>query len=128
MAEQQLTYEGVLEMFRETNRDIQKTSREIRKVRRLMKERDTEFDRRMQKTELQMERTSKEVGNLGHSIGRLVEHMLGERIIEKFQALGYGVTHPVRRNHSFENTKLGISGEFDLTLVDSDVNGDSVMI
>ena len=47
--------------------------------------------------------------------------MLGERIIEKFQALGYEVTRPVRRNHSFENTKLGISGEFDLTLVDSDV-------
>jgi hypothetical protein len=107
MSEQQLTYEGVLEMIRDISRAV--------------KEQGAEFDRRMQETERQIKRTSKEVGDLGNSIGRFVEHMLGERIIEKFQALGYGVTHPVRRNHSFENTKLGISGEFDLTLVDSDV-------
>jgi hypothetical protein len=118
MSAQQLTYENVLELIRESSRE---GSREIQEVRRLMKEQAAEFDRRMQKTELQIERASKEVGNLGNSVGRIVEHMLGERIIEQFQALSYGVTHPVRRNHSFENTKLGISGEFDLTLVDSDV-------
>jgi hypothetical protein len=118
MAAQPLTYESVLEMIRESSRG---SSREIQEMRRLMQERGAEFDRRMQKTDLQIERASKEVGKLGNSIGRIVEHMLGERIIEKFQALGYGVTHPVRRSHSFENTKLGISGEFDLTLVDSDV-------
>jgi len=118
MSAQQVTYENVLELIRESSRE---GSREIQEVRRLMKEQAAEFDRRMQKTELQIERASKEVGNLGNSVGRIVEHMLGERIIEQFQALGYGVTHPVRRNHSFENTKLGISGEFDLTLVDSDV-------
>jgi len=129
MSEQQLTYESVLKLIRKSSR---RGSREIQEMRRLMKERGAEFDRlmtergaefdrRMQKVELQMERTSKEVGNLGNSVGRIVEHMLGERIIEKFQALGYGVTHPVRRNCSFVNAKLGINGEFDLTLVDSDV-------
>ena len=111
MSAQQLTYENVLELIRENSREFSRS----------LKEQGAEFDRRMLKTELQIERTSKEVGNLGNSVGRIVEHMLGERIIEKFQALGYGVTNPVRRNHSFENTKLGISGEFDLTLVDSDV-------
>ena len=137
-----ITYESVLSLIREnsqeTRREIQETSRLIKEqgaeFDRLMKEQAAEFDRRaaefdrravdfdkrVQKTELQIERTSKEVGNLGNSVGRLVEHMLGERIIEKFQALGYAVTHPVRRNCSFSNTKLGIEGEFDLTLVDTD--------
>ena len=112
MSAQQLTYEGVLELIRENSREFSRS----------LKEQNDAFDRRMQKTDLQIERMSKEVGNLGNSVGRIVEHMLGERIIEKFQALGYGVTHPVRRNCSFVNTKLGISGEFDLTLVDSDVS------
>jgi len=139
MSEQPLTYEGILELFRQTNRDIQKTSREIRKTRRLMKERDAEYarkqeeytrekkerdaeyERRMRKTELAVEKMCQEVGGLGNSIGRIIEHMLGERIIEKFQALGYNVTHPVVRNCSFSSTKLGLYGEFDLTLVDSDI-------
>jgi len=68
-----------------------------------------------------MERMCQEIGGLGNSIGRIIEHMIGERIIEKFQALGYNVTHPVVRNCSFSSTKLGIYGEFDLTLVDSDI-------
>ena len=136
MPEQPLTYEGVLEMIRDISRAVKEQGAEFD---RRMKERDAEYarkkqeqdaeyekirqetDRRIQKTELQIERTSKAVGNLGNSVGKIVEHMLGERIIEKFQALGYGVTHPVRRNCSFVNTKLGINGEFDLTLVDSDV-------
>ena len=118
MSGQQLTYEGVLEMIRESSR---KFDSEMQETRRLMKERDAEFDKIRQETALQIKETNKRVGDLTSSIGRLIEHMLGERIIEKFQALGYGVTRPVRRNHSFENTKLGISGEFDLTLVDSDI-------
>ena len=85
------------------------------------KERDAEYERRMRKTELAMERMCQEVGGLGNSIGRIIEHMIGERIIEKFQALGYNVTHPVVRNCSFSSTKLGLYGEFDLTLVDSDI-------
>ena len=121
MSEQQLTYENVLELIRENSRDIQKTNRELRKTRRLMKEREAEFDKIRQETSLQIKQTNKKIGDLGNRIGDIIEHMLGKRIIEKFQALGYGVTHPVRRNCSFVNTKLGIEGEFDLTLVDSDI-------
>ena len=105
----QLTYEGVMEMFREIGRRQQETERQMRETREQM----AETDRRMKET-------NKKIGELTGSIGRIVEHMIGERIIDKFQALGYGVTHPVRRNHSFENAKLWIKGEFDLTLVDSD--------
>jgi hypothetical protein len=140
MPEQSLTYESVLELIREGARRFDKSlakqrarfDREMREryqkmqesaveFDRKMKESAAEFDRRMQKAELQMERTSKEVGKLGNSIGRIIEHMLGERIIEKFQALGYGVAHPVVRNCCYINSKMGIVGEFDLTLVDTDV-------
>jgi len=122
MPHQQLTYESVLELIRENSR---KGSREIRKMRRWLKEQGAEFDRKMAEQKAEYDRISKEtnkkIGDLTGSIGRLVEHMLGERIIEQFQALGYGITHPVRRNHSFENAKLWVKGEFDLMLVDTDV-------
>ena len=118
MSAQQLTYEGVLEMFRETDRLIKNQGaefdRRMQETDRLMKERDAEYDR------MRKELNSK-IGKLGNRIGDVIEHMIGERIIEKFQALGYGVTHPVRRNCSFVNAKMGIEGEFDLTLVDSDI-------
>jgi len=118
MSAQPLTYESVLELIRENSR---KTRREIREISRATKEQGAEFDRRMRKTELAMEKMCQEVGGLGNSIGRIIEHMIGERIIEKFQALGYNVTYPVVRNCSFSSAKLGLYGEFDLTLVDSDV-------
>ena len=93
-----------------------------------MKERDArleklgqETDRKFQKAAEQLERTQKEIGKLGNNVGAMIENMIGERIVEKFQALGFGVTHPVRRGNSFLNHKMGISGEFDLMLVDTDV-------
>ena len=79
-----------------------------------------ETNKLRQETELQIKRTSKEVGKLTGKIGSIVEHMLGGRILEKFQALGYKVDH-YSRNHYYQNSKLGISGEFDLILQDGDV-------
>ena len=115
MSAQQLTYESVLELIRENSREIS----------RAVKEQGAEFDRRMEKRDAEYDRMRKElnrkIGDLGNRIGDIIEHMLGERIIEKFQALGYNVTHPVVRNCSFSSAKLGIYGEFDLTLVDSDI-------
>ena len=122
MSAQPLTYESVLELIRENSREISRALKEQgAEFDRRMEEQRAEYERRMRKTELTMERMCQEVGGLGNSIGRIIEHMLGERIIEKFQALGYNVTHPVVRNCSFSSTKLGIYGEFDLTLVDSDI-------
>ena len=80
-----------------------------------------EHDRQMAEIRLELKKTAKEVGNLGNNVGRMVEHMIGEGIIEKFQALGYGVTHPVIRNCLFSNGKMAIYGEFDLMLVDTNV-------
>jgi len=147
MSVQPLTYESIMEMIREGIRETQELRSSIKEqgaefdrrmeeqraeyarkqeeyaqeYAREKKERDAEYAQRMRKTELAMERMCQEVGGLGNSIGRIIEHMIGERIIEKFQALGYNVTHPVVRNCSFSSTKLGLYGEFDLTLVDSDI-------
>jgi len=144
MSAQPLTYESVLELIRENSR---KTRREMREFRRSLKEqaaeyarekkerdaeyarekkeRDAEYAREKEKRDAELARiekeTNKKLGRLGNRIGDIIEHMIGERIIEKFQALGYNVTHPVVRNCSFSSTKLGLYGEFDLTLVDSDI-------
>ena len=122
MSAQQLTYESVLELIRENSREMREEHRECR---RSLKEQGDEFDRRIQERDAEYDRMRKElnrkIGDLGNRIGDIIEHMLCERIIEKFQALGYNVTHPVVRNCSFSSTKLGLYGEFDLTLVDSDI-------
>ena len=138
MSEQLMTFEDIMAYMRRNTRAIGKMRRVMKerdaafdKIRQetdlQMKERDAAYDRRMAEADRQMEElrrvikiTSKEVGNLGNNVGKMVEHMIGEGIIEKFQALGYGVTHPVIRNCSFSNGKMAIAGEFDLTLVDTD--------
>jgi len=149
MSAQPLTYESVLELIRENSRKTREEhrqfrrslkeqearfDREMRKTRRLIKERDAEYAREKserdakyaaelakmrRETELQIKRTSKEVGKLTGKIGNIVEHMLGGRILEKFQTLGYRV-NKCSRNHSYLHSKLGISGEFDLILQDGD--------
>ena len=132
MSKKPLTYESVLEMIRKSSR---KGSREIQEIRRLMQDQSAEFDRRsaefdrrnaeldqkMQKTDRQIKKTSKDIGALGNRIGTIVERMLGRRIINKFQALGYTV-EDYSRNHYFQLSKLGIKGEIDLILHDGDVS------
>ena len=129
MPEKPLTYESIMKMIRGISRATKEQGarfdREMRRTRRLMKERDAEYAREKQKRDAEYDQMRKElnrkIGDLGNRIGDIIEHMIGERIIEKFQALGYNVTHPVVRNCSFSSAKLGIYGEFDLTLVDSDI-------
>ena len=146
MSEQQLTYESVLKLIRGNSRDLRKTRRLMKErdaeyarekqerdaeyarekkerdaeYAREKKERDAEFDKIRQETALQIKETNKKIGALGNRIGDIIEHMLGERIIEKFQALGYAVDD-YTRNHRYRNSKLGISGEIDLILHDGDI-------
>jgi len=129
MPEKPLTYESIMKMIRGISRATKEQGvrfdHEMRRTRRLMEERDAEYAREKKERDAEYDRMRKElnrkIGDLGNRIGDIIEHMLGERIIEKFQALGYNVTHPVVRNCSFSSAKLGIYGEFDLTLVDSDI-------
>ena len=132
MSAQPLTNEDVREMIRDISRLVEKqaidfdrrmkeSDREFRRTRRLMKEQAAAYDLRMQETESQMKRTNKEVGKLTGSVGSMVEHMLGGKILEKFQALGYEVDY-YTRNHFFSAKKLGIKGEIDLILHDGDIS------
>jgi hypothetical protein len=96
MAKQQLTFEDLAEMFRKT-------------------------DMRFQEVALQIERTSQEVGKLGSSIGRIIEHMVKGHIVDKFQALNYVVTRCSQRQEFRDCKGLGISGEIDLLLENGEV-------
>lgn len=62
-----LTYEGVLELFRET-------------------------DKRFQETDRRMKETDRKISALGSRIGKIVENMIGGDIVAQFRALGYPVS------------------------------------
>ena len=114
MPAQPLTYESVLELIRENSREIS----------RAVKEQGAEFDRRMEEQRAENAQMRKELnkkmGDLTSRIGEIVEHMLGGKILDKFQALGYAVDD-YTRDHRYRNSKLGIKGQIDLILQDGDV-------
>ena len=111
-----LTYEGILEMFRETREQFRETREQFREIALQMKETDRKFE----ESARQLKETQREVGKLSSSIGRLVENMVKGKIIEKFQALGFDVTG-CSPNKSFGIKELGFSGEVDLLLDDGPV-------
>jgi len=119
MPEQPLTYEEILNLIRQ----------EVRaEVRRVMKEQDGEAIKPQQETERQRraairrrERIEKSIREVIGFTGPFINNMLDEGIIEDFQALGYNVSDSVRKEHSLEDMEIRIKGEFDLTLVDTDV-------
>jgi predicted AAA+ superfamily ATPase len=113
MAEQQITYESVLEMFRETDRQMKMLSAETdRKIQ--------EVAEQQKKTELAVERTNKTVGNLRSNVGKIIEHMVRGRIEEKFQALGYHDIDKCAPNVEFAKNSPN-AGEIDLVLENGDV-------
>jgi hypothetical protein len=121
MSEQQipLTYKGIRKMVRKVVRESNRESR--RAFDQEMKESQRVFDLRMQRLDLQIEKTSQEVGKLGSSIGRIIEHMVAGNIVAKFQAFDYEITRCSQR-HEFHDCKgLGISGEVDLLLENGEV-------
>ncbi len=95
-----LTYEGVLELFRQTDQRIDRMARET--------------DRRMQETD-------RKISALGSRIGEIVENMIGGDIVAQFQALGYDV-RAYSRNLVFGKAGTSESGEIDLILQDGDIS------
>jgi hypothetical protein len=114
MSVQPLTYESVLEAIRESGREF----------RRDLAESSAKFDRDLAASQAAWERRSKEldkkISKLGSRIGEIIEHMIGGRIIDKFQALGYEIDQ-YSRNKIYKNKKLGIEGEIDMFLEDGDI-------
>ena len=121
MSEQNtLTYEGILEMFRETRQQIQENALQMKETDRKLDRLFAETNLQMKETNLRMKETDKKISALGSRIGEIVEKMVEGNIVEKFNDLGYEVTE-FNRYKSFENKKLGIRGEIDLFLDDGEV-------
>ena len=120
MSEQPLTYEGVLEMFREAREQSRKDWEQSQIEWQEIRERFRKADRRIQKTELLARRVQKQIGELGSRIGEIIEKMVEGNIVEKFRALDYDITQ-CAPNVTYDYKKLGIRGEIDLFLEDGDV-------
>ena len=112
-----LTHESVLEMFRDTNRQMKETARLIEETGRQMKE----TDRQMKETDRIAREAHQKISALGSRIGEIVEHMIQGNIVAKFQAFGYKITQ-YGRNVIFENPELKIRGEIDLFLNDGNTD------
>ena len=102
-AQQPLTSERILEMFRKTERLLKK------------------LGKKQEATDRQIKRTSREVGKLTSRIGKIVENMVKGNIVEKFQDLGYNDLDKCYENLKFANKKLGLRGEIDLILENGDI-------
>ena len=143
--EQPLTYEGILELFRQTDRmfqetreqmmetdrkfqdtdrKFQETDRKFQETRDQMMETDRKFqdtDRKFQETREQMRETDRKISALGSRIGEIIENMVGGgHIVTQFQKLGYNVTAHSRYK-IFGESGTSSSGEIDLFLEDGDI-------
>jgi hypothetical protein len=121
MTEQQITYESVLKLFRKTDRRMKMQTAETDRKFQEVAEQQKKTDLAMERVNIAIERASQEVGNLGSSIGRVIEHMVAGNIVAKFQAFDYEITRCSQR-HEFHDCKgLGISGEVDLLLENGEI-------
>ena len=112
-----LTYEGILEMFRETDRKIQETDRLVKETSMQMKE----AKRMFQESAKQVKATTQAVNSLSDRVGSMVEKLVGEgNLVDQFRELGHNVkTHS--RKKIFGKRGTADSGEIDLFLEDGDV-------
>ena len=142
MPEQPLTYEGILELFRESARRSEQEREEYARNRedsererkefarewrersadldRRMQETDRRFDQRMQETDRLIKEAHKKISALGSRIGEIIENMVSGNIVDKFQAFGYEILQ-CGRNIKYEYKKIGIRGEIDLFLENGEI-------
>jgi len=120
----QLTYEGILELFRQTSEQMKESDRKFQETVAEMREMSRETDQQMkemsQETSRKMKETDRKISALGSRIGEIVENMVKGKIVQKFQTFGYVVTK-YSRNTFFEYKKLGIRGKVELFFENGDV-------
>ncbi len=123
MSQQQtpLTYEGVLELFRQTDQRMDRRFQEmVQETDRRMRETDRQFQEMTRETARRMRETDRKISALGSRIGEIVENMIGGDIVAQFRALGYAVS-AYYRNMIFGVAGTNESGEIDLILQDGDI-------
>ena len=112
MAEQVITYEGLMKSIWELKERMQESS--------------AEFDRRMAEQKAEYDRiskaTDKKIGELTDSIGKMVENMVGgKKIIRIFQDLDYIIEQWSRNVEFGHSLPDGMKGEIDLFLENGDI-------
>jgi predicted AAA+ superfamily ATPase len=84
-------------MIRETDRQMKETDRRMEKMRvetdRRMEKMRVEADRRIKETDRQLKKlgieTDRRIGNLGNSLGDVIEHLMSPKLHKKFKNLGF---------------------------------------
>jgi hypothetical protein len=118
-----LTYEGVLEMFREVKVMFQETDRKFQETDRKFQETDRKIQEtaeQIEKTAKQIEKTNHDVGSLTSRIGEIVENMIGGDIVKQFQALNIDI-HAHSRDKTFGKKGTDESGQIDVFLENGDI-------
>ena len=107
------------EQFKETDRKIQETDRQLKEMTESRKETDRLLKEASDRMDAKIARIGKYVGDLGNSIGDLVESMVGGSLIPQLNKLGYAFTEDnYMPKYKFRNNRLKISGEIDFLLDD----------
>jgi len=114
-----LTYEGILELFRETGQKIREVSEQMKETDRIINQRFEKTDRQIELTSQEVKRTSQEIGNLSSSVGRIIESMVASGVVDKFRAFGYVITK-YSSKVVFGKDELN-NGEIDLFLENGDI-------
>ena len=101
-----LTYEGILELFRQTDQRIDRKFQEVAE----------QIEKTNQEVAEQIKKTNQDVGSLTSRIGEIVENMIGGgNIVKQFQALNIAI-HSHCRDKTFGTRGTSESGQIDVFL------------
>ena len=73
MSTAQPTYEDILRLFQETDRQLKETDRQLKETAFLLREKSLETDRKFQETDRQLQELDKQIGGLGSKFGSFTE-------------------------------------------------------
>ncbi len=129
MTTQQPTYQDILRLFQETNRQFKATGQEMRELmrdtdrkfqetRQEMRELMQDTDRKFRETRLEIKTVNESIGRLGNRLGDFVEEMVRPAAVRLFREQGIDV-HEVHRG--VEANRGGEDIEIDLLVVDTTI-------
>ncbi|WP_323685184.1 DUF3782 domain-containing protein [Lamprobacter sp.] len=112
-----VTYEEILNLFRENDLQIKELLRSQQETDRKFQDTDRKFqetDRRLQDTDRLVKQLSKNLGDIGNRLGEFVEHMVAPAVVRLFRQQGLDV-HVVYPGVAAKRD--GVALEIDLLVV-----------
>jgi hypothetical protein len=107
---EQVSFEDIKKLFRETDRKMQETDRKMAETDRRMQE----TDRMMQETARQMRETDHKIGRLGNRLGEFVEGVVRPGLVRLFRERGVEVHQTIG---DLEARRDGEAAQVDLLVV-----------